>query len=123
MDPLSNIHSTLTCLTVNEIKNALLSKTFTSSQKWSRAKLEDAVHGLSEDAHRMLEEVAVSKKRKTEHTFTEAIEHVHDPSINNEDSFFHTVSEECWQQCVANFIDSTGNEATATSVRLCFIRL
>jgi hypothetical protein len=116
MNPSFDIHSTLTCLTMKDIEGAFPSDTFTYAEKRSRAKLEEAVHELSEDAHSILEDVAISKKRKTEHTITQAIEHVHDPLTDDEDSLFQTVSDETQQHCIANFIDSTGTAATTTSV-------
>jgi hypothetical protein len=114
--PSLDVHSTLTSLMMNDIKTALPSDTFTHAEKRSRKKLEDAVHGLPAGAQRTLEDVAVSKKQKTEQTIAQAIEHVHDPSTDSENFFFQTVSEECRQRCIANFIDSTGTAATTTSV-------
>ncbi len=112
----SDIQLMLTQLTMKDITHAFPDHTFTPAEKRSRAKLEDAVLDLCEDAHTILRDVAVNKKRKKEHVITEALEHVHQPSTNEEDLFFETVSEDFRQRCIADFIDSTGTAAITTSI-------
>jgi hypothetical protein len=65
-------------LTWDEIANALPSDTFTYAEKRSRAKLDEAVQDLCADAHTILEDVAVSKRKKTENVTAQTVDHVLD---------------------------------------------
>jgi len=80
---------------MNDIKDALPSSTFTSAEKRCRAKLEETLYQLSEEEPTILENVALTKKRKTEIMIREEVERVARMTATEEDMFLQTVSEEC----------------------------
>src|SRR6266702_259316 len=94
--------SVLASLTMNDIKNALPS-VFSHAEKHSCAKLEDAVYHLPQEQQDLLAQATHAKKCRT---ITDL----------DKDVFLWPVSDECWRECVSKFIDSMGNDATATSI-------
>ena len=116
MDPLLSVPDILTCLSMREIKESLPRHIFSSSEKRSQAKLHSAVYSLSEDHHAVLSEVARSKKRRLANRDEVTASPVQ-PVVHrvDEESFFETVSEEVRRNCISNFIDATGREATSSA--------
>lgn len=118
---LSGSHQTIPLLTMNEMLKAVPHRTFTTSQRRSRAKMEEAISDLPQDKYDLLCGAAVAKKRRLNpepspsSLPTRSIET--EPQTPTEDHrLFETVSEECRQKCIADFIDATGSNAVASSI-------
>jgi hypothetical protein len=121
MNPSHDLESTLTDLTMREIKETLPSFVFSSAEKRSRAKMENAVRNLPVEQQALLEPVVLAKRRKT-HVGgeREPINHFRSSSPGDEAAFLETVSQDCRNERVSKFIDATGNEATAmTTCAVC----
>ena len=101
---------------MREIADVLPGPTFSSKEKHCRAKLEEAVMQLPAHQRALLERAAVLKFRISSTSGNAAIvpaSVVSPANATSEDEFFETVSEECRRGCISNFIDATGNKATA----------
>ena len=116
MDDLLPVADILTTLSMSEIRNNLPEHTFSSGEKRSHAKLKSAVYGLSGDLHAILSDVALCKRRRLA-TQRQTDASVIDPAVRevDEENFLETVSEDVRRNCISNFIDATGREATSTA--------
>ena len=102
-------------LTMRQIINALPPTTFSSKEKCSRPKLDEAVMRLPPEQRVSLDQITIANVHGLNNMSN--AEDVDDgQSINSEDNFMETVSEDCRQKCISNFIDATGNNALATSI-------
>ena len=100
---------------MRQIINALPPSTFSSKEKRSRPKLDEAVMRLPPEQRALLEQIAIANVRGLNNMSN--AEDVDDgQSINSEDNFMETVSEDCCQKCISNFIDAMGNNTLATSI-------
>ena len=102
----------LCSLTMTDIQQAVLWCTFHTVEKHSQSKLEEVSHCLSLHDYTSLMKVAMSKQRLDEHE-TDCIIDPDSaaPQTGFHDGFFETVTEECWQECIANFINAMGSKA------------
>ena len=125
MNTESCFETTLSCLTMREIENALPHHTFTRSQKRTRAALKETVTSLSDHDRVAIEEAARKKKRKrmgVDDGETNQERGVTDQrnergvTEDRPENFFETVSEEVRRERVAKFIDATGNDVLATEI-------
>lgn len=116
MDEILSLADTLKCLTMKDIRETLPPNTFSSAEKRSRARMEAAVGKLSGVHHIVLEEAALSKKRRRIAERPPPVDGI-TPTIRDveDDSFFETVSEEVRRDCLCQFILATGKDATSTA--------
>lgn len=122
MDGVSDWRSSLKTLSMMEISSTLPANTFSRAEKRSRAKMEEAISQLPENFHTQLAEAALSKRRKIESVADENLQKpvpVEETIPQSEDTFFHTVSDECIDGCVSSFINATGN--VATTIKTCAV--
>ncbi|KAN0141069.1 hypothetical protein V8E53_000825, partial [Lactarius tabidus] len=103
-------------LTMNEMLDALPSKTFRADQKRSRACMEEAVYALPQNVYDILSGASAAKKRRLDDAALLPFLVQENPSLSAPFSFFETVSEQCRRDRIAKFIDGTGQKATARSV-------
>ena len=106
-------------LTMNEMLKAVPHRTFNTSQRRSRAKMEEAITGLPQDKYDLLCGAATAKRRRlgldTPSSSTQTVESL-SQNVPELHPLFETVSEKCRQNCIADFIDATGSKAIATSI-------
>ena len=106
-------------LTMNEMLNAVPHRTFNTSQRRSRAKMEEAITGLPQDKYDLLCGAATAKRRRLgldAPSFSTQPLESHSQNVPEQNPLFETVSEKCRQNCIADFIDATGTKAIATSI-------
>ena len=90
-------------LTIKEIRDTLPPDTFTSGEKRSRSKLEEAA-SMPPLVHRsVLVDAALFKCQRKEHRDHEVvIEPDHSVQPLSDTPFFEIVSEECLRECISN---------------------
>lgn len=99
---------------MREIIGALPPNTFSYNERRSRAKLDEAVMLLPPEQLALLEHIAMAKVCRLNYTANTEV--VNDNQTMDTDQFFlETVSEDCRRNCISNFIDATGNKAIASS--------
>jgi hypothetical protein len=116
MNTVSTFEKSLECLSMEEMKDALPSQSFTRSQKCSRAALKEAVTSLSQEDHTAIVNAAKAKKRRQTEQDSEGQHNVQNHRAMSDDVFFETVPGNIRGQCIAKFIDATGNGALATGI-------
>jgi hypothetical protein len=103
-------------LTIREIIEVLPGPIFSSKEKRSRAKLEEAVLLLPPQQRALLEQAAVTKVYGLNRSRgVEAVISGSSEMNATEDPFLEIVSEDCRRERISKFIDVTGNKATATA--------
>jgi len=99
---------------MREIVDILPRPTFSSKEKRSREKLEEAVMKLPAPQRALLERAAITKVYGSSASGSAEVDRGSiSPANANEDEFFETVSEECRRNRISKFIDATGNKAIA----------
>ena len=108
--------STLRSLTKREIQDAVPIHTFSSAEKRSRSKMEEAAHLLCSDHRFLLADAARLKRRRRDGLERDSIVEP-DRVVRSlsDNAFFETVSEECHRKCISKFIDATCSKAVATA--------
>ena len=112
--PSQTLKTSVSQLTVPEIKRALPPFVFSSAEKRSRPKIVEAVYQLPPEQRALVEDAAMRKRRKIE-TIPD-IDQQHPLSVTDHSDFFETVTEECRQDRISKFIDATGRKALTISV-------
>ena len=116
MDDRDDFKNLLKTMTMAQIQHCLPSHTFSRAEKRRRATLDDAAMRLPDHLRQVIIDTAQSnKRRRTMHTSVPIDIPSPTTLLNDEDCFMQTVSEECRRNCISNFIDATGDGATATS--------
>ena len=116
LSPNMEFSTALYSLTVKEIKDAIPQHMFCSGEKCSHAKLEEAAYQLPADCCSLLTDVALSKQQRKEIEDEEIV--VGTATLLqplSDSTFFKTMSEDCWWECLSNFIDATGTKALTTA--------
>jgi hypothetical protein len=116
MDPPLNSLSLWRRLTMREIIEVLPGPTFSSNEKRSWEKLEQAVMWLPPQQLALLECAAVTKVYRLNRSLDDDVICGSGEGNVTEDPFLETVSEDCQHEHISRFIDATGNEATATAM-------
>lgn len=115
VEPLS-LDDSLKYLSMQDIKQALPRETFSSAEKRSRAKMNEAIGVLSVVHQNTLEELAHSKKRRKLAERMPPLNEVPPPLHDNQSGlFFETVSDKIRRDCICDFIQATGREATSSA--------
>lgn len=81
--------------------------------------MENVVRNMDSTGQEQVKNAARRKKRRLTESVTVEEESIfHDTSHcdGDEDGFMETVSSECREKCITNFIDATGNDAVRTAV-------
>ena len=103
-------------LTKREIIEVLPRGTFSTKEKRSRAKLEEAVMLLPPEQRTLLERTGMDKAMVLNgNVNANAVVDGSRETDVSQDPFFETVSEDCRRERISKFIDATGNKATATA--------
>ena len=102
-------------LSKREIIEVLPRGTFSTKEKCSRTKLEEAVMLLTPDQRTLLERAGMDKVKALNGILNgEAVVNRSGEMNVSQEPFFETVSEDCRRDRISRFIDATGNKATET---------
>lgn len=104
-------------LNMPDVLHALPPRTFNTSQRRSRAKMDEGINLLPQAEYDLLLGASQSKKRRRE-TATSSTSGDGSPSSaeSREDFFFESVSDQCRRERVTKFIDATGSDALASAI-------
>ena len=112
---LMDLSSLWRCLSKREIIEVLPHSTFSTKEKSSWTKLEEAVMLLTPNQHTLLEWAGMDKVKALSGILNgEAIVNRSGEMNVSQEPFFETVLEDCWRDRISRFIDMTGNKATET---------
>jgi hypothetical protein len=116
MNTVSTFVKLLECLSMEELKDTLLSWCFTCLQKCSRAALKEAVTSLLQEDHTAIVNTAKAKKRRQTEQDSEGQHNMQNHRAMSDDVFFETVPGDIRGQCITKFIDAMGNAVLTTGI-------
>ena len=102
-------------LNMPDVLHSVPPRTFNTSQRRSRAKMDEAIDLLPQSEYDLLVGASAAKKRRIDSS-TSRLDEIEFAPPFEEGQFFESVPDQCRHERIAMFIDATGSKATASAI-------